>query len=142
MSRAGVAGFPTSQAALYLVVASGSPSGVDVGAGLVVRPAAVGSDVRAGEIKVAGAVQGLLGGASEAAGGQDGILVAVLAGQVDRKPPACGRAAVAQAAQRQDLPLLELADHIGKGAPQPQRHAREPGPEPAGLKPEPPLEKD
>src|SRR6266542_4132070 len=118
MSRAGVAGFPTSQAALYLVVASGSPSGVDVGAGLVVRPAAVGSDVRAGEIKVAGAVQGLLGGASEAAGGQDGILVAVLAGQVDRKPPAGGRGAVREGAKTQGPPIPEVAGQNGEGGPE------------------------
>src|SRR6266705_2516274 len=73
--------------------------------------------------KVAGAVQGLLGGASEAAGGQDGILVAVLAGQVDRKSPACGRPAVAQAAQRQDLTVLELSAHIGERASEAHWHA-------------------
>src|SRR6266516_7676290 len=123
-----------------LVVASGSPSGVDVGAGLVVRRFAVGSDVGDGEVQVAGAVQGVLGGASKAAGGQDGILVAVLAGQVDRKPPACGRPAVAQAAQWQDLTVVELPAHIGEGASEPRLHAVQLGPVLVGVDGQPLLE--
>src|SRR6266498_2172629 len=55
------------------------------------------------EVQAAGAVQGVLGGASKAAGGQHGILIAVLAGQVDRKPPACRRPAIEPTAKRQDL---------------------------------------
>src|SRR5664279_6573636 len=42
------------------------------------------------EVEAAGGVQGVFGGAGEGAGGQDRILVAVFAGQVDREAPAGG----------------------------------------------------
>src|SRR6266498_1419811 len=102
------------------------------------RPAA--SVVRAGEVQVAGAVQGVLGGASKAAGGEDGVLVAVLAGQVDREPPACSGPAVAQAAQRQDLTVLQFPAHIGEGASETRLHAGQLGPVLQGMGGQPLLE--
>lgn len=42
------------------------------------------------EVQAAGGVQGVFGYAGEGAGGQDRILVAVFAGQVDREAPAGG----------------------------------------------------
>jgi hypothetical protein len=47
------------------------------------------------EVQPAGAVQGFFRGAGVQAGWQDGVLVAVAAGQVDGKAPPAGRPAVA-----------------------------------------------
>ena len=45
---------------------------------------------RAGEVEPAGAVEGFLGGAGEAAGGQDLVLIPAAAGQVERESPGRG----------------------------------------------------
>src|SRR5512132_3843020 len=47
------------------------------------------------EVQPAGAVQGFFRGAGVQAGWQDGVLVAVAAGEVDGKAPPAGRPAVA-----------------------------------------------
>jgi hypothetical protein len=51
-----------------------------------------------GKVDGAGGVEGLLGGADREAGAQDGVLVAVVGGGVDREAEGVGRASVAQAA--------------------------------------------
>lgn len=66
---------------------------------LAVGPSGVGSGVEVGEVVVAGGVEGVLGGADRLAVGQDGVLVAVVAGEVDREAPQVGRALIPQAQQ-------------------------------------------
>src|SRR5215218_5671547 len=67
-----------------------------------------------GEVQPAGAVQGFFRGAGVQAGWQDGVLVAVAAGQVDGKAPPAGRPAIAEPAQRESLLVGELAVDIGE----------------------------
>jgi hypothetical protein len=66
------------------------------------------------EVQPAGAVQGFFGGAGVQAGWQDGVLVAVAAGEVDGEAPPAGRPAVAEPAQRESLLVGELAVDIGE----------------------------
>src|SRR4030095_14306635 len=72
------------------------------------------------EVQPAGAVQGLFRGAGVQAGWQDGVLVAVAAGEVDGKAPPAGRPAVAEPAQREALLVGELAVAIGELAAEAQ----------------------
>ena len=54
-----------------------SSSGVGPGGGVV-------------EVEAAGAVEGFFGGADGVSAGQDGVFVAVAAGEMDREAPAVG----------------------------------------------------
>src|SRR5215212_5920223 len=90
-----------------------------------------------GEVEPAGAVQGLLGRADRQAAGQDRILVAVPAGQVDGESQQVGRACVAQPAQRQHLPAAELAVDVGEAASEPHLDAGQRWPALASLGAEP-----
>jgi hypothetical protein len=80
------------------------------------------------EVEAGGAVEGIFGQTSEGAGRQDRIFVPVLGGQVHREAPTGGGPAVAQPHQRQGVAVEELTLHVGEGAPEPNRHARELGP--------------
>src|SRR6266545_1709846 len=75
-----------------------------------------------GEVEPAGTVQRLLRGATGPAAGQDRILVAVLAGQVDSEPPHGRGADVAEPAQRQHLAAAELAVDVGEPAAEADPH--------------------
>jgi hypothetical protein len=48
------------------------------------------------------------------AAGQHRVLIAVTAGEVDRKAPGAGRAGIAQPAQRQDLAIGQVAVDVGE----------------------------
>src|SRR4029450_5279121 len=65
------------------------------------------------EVQPAGTVQGFFRGAGVQAGRQDGVLVAVAAGEVDGKAPPAGQPAVAEPAQRETLLGGGIAVDIG-----------------------------
>jgi hypothetical protein len=66
------------------------------------------------EVEAAGAVECLLRGADGVSAGQEAVLVAIAAGEVDRESPVVGRAAVAQPAQRQDFAVGEVGVEVGE----------------------------
>src|SRR4029453_7489630 len=66
------------------------------------------------EVQPAGAVQGFFRGAGVQAGWQDGVLVAVAAGEVDGKGPPAGRPPVAGTGQRESLLVGEFTLDIGE----------------------------
>src|SRR6266571_9343386 len=80
------------------------------------------------EVEAAGAVQGVLGFTDGQATWQDGVLVAVAAGEVDGEPPQAGRAGIPQPAQGQHLAVGQLAVDVGEAAPEPHVDSGEPGP--------------
>ena len=96
---------------------------IDLGNGerLVVAPVTVirrggGSSqaVVSPKLEAAAAVEGFLRGAGREATGQDGLLVVVVAGAVDRAAPAGGGSSIAESAERQGGAVGELAGDVGK----------------------------
>src|SRR5215211_2551308 len=83
------------------------------------------------QVQPAGAVQGFFRGAGVQTGRQDGVLVAVAAGEVDGKAPPAGRPAVAEPAQRESLLVGELAVDIGERTAEAEVDGGQGGP--AGL---------
>ena len=74
------------------------------------------SDVGGGEVEPTGAVECVCGGARGAAGGQQGVLVAVAAGVVEGEAPSADGAGVAQPYQLDPFAVGELGFHVGEGA--------------------------
>lgn len=93
------------------MVGAGGPSGVDSKVGVV---SGVWSDVRGGEAEAASAVQGTFGAVSEAAGGQEGVLVLVGVGEVEGEDPGGGGSAVAQTHQFDAVAVGQFVVHVGE----------------------------
>ena len=68
------------------------------------------------EVEPAGAVEGFFGGADVVSAWEDGVFVAVAAGEVDREAPTVGGAAVAQAEQWQGGAVGQLSADVGEAA--------------------------
>ena len=64
----------------------------------------------------AGGVEGFLRGAGRESGAQDGVLVAVAGGSVDREAEGVGGAAVAEPEQGDLLAVAEHAGDVGEAA--------------------------
>src|SRR2546427_9228139 len=80
------------------------------------------------EVCSAGAVEGFLGRADKGTGGQDGVLVLPAAAGVEGEAPVVGVAAVAKAAQRQDLASRHHPVHVSEASAEPHRDVLQLGP--------------